>query len=219
MENMEIWNKVKRPPETALKKIMGGRLKGFTDVNPQWRYQIMVETFGPCGIGWRYEISKLWNEPGSDGQVFAFALVNLFITDSDGVWCEAIPGIGGSMLIAKEKAGTYSSDEAYKMAVTDALSVAMKMIGVAADIYAGLFDGSKYCEIKVEKEKPPVTLLATKEQSSKIFELGKEAGLNNTQTIDLVMFYKQGDKLMAKEADDLIENFSSVLQNYKETKD
>ena len=32
------------------------------------------------------------------------------------------------------------------MAITDALSVAMKMIGVAADIYAGRWDGSRYNE-------------------------------------------------------------------------
>lgn len=30
------------------------------------------------------------------------------------------------------------------MATTDALSVAMKMLGVAAEIYLGNFDGSKY---------------------------------------------------------------------------
>jgi hypothetical protein len=38
----------------------------------------------------------------------------------------------------------HSNDEGYKMAITDALSVAMKSLGVAADIYMGLWDGSKY---------------------------------------------------------------------------
>lgn len=145
MSNMDIWNKVARPPATALKPITGGRLKGKTDINPQWRFQAMTEVFGAAGVGWKYTIDKLWTEPGSDGQIMAFALINLY-TAKEKDWNQPIPGIGGSTLIQKETGGLYSNDEAYKMAVTDALSVAMKSLGVAADIYAGLWDGSKYRE-------------------------------------------------------------------------
>ena len=143
MENMKIWNELKQPPKTALKKITGGRLIGMTDIKPQWRYQALTELFGPCGFGWRYEIVKEWTEPGSDGQVFAFADINFYYKHED-TWSEAIPGTGGSMLVTKESKGLHNSDEAFKMAVTDALSVACKMIGVAADIYSGFWDGSKY---------------------------------------------------------------------------
>lgn len=144
--NKDIWDKVKRPPESALKTIGGGRLKGMTDISPQWRYEVMTEIFGPCGVGWKYEIENLWTLPGSDDQVVAFAQIGLYVAgkSSDGKWSEKIPGIGGSMLVTKEKAGLNTSDEAYKMAVTDALSVAMKQLGVGADIYMGKFDGSKY---------------------------------------------------------------------------
>ena len=41
------------------------------------------------------------------------------------------------MLVTKERDGLRTNDEGFKMATTDALSVAMKMLGVAADIYAG----------------------------------------------------------------------------------
>ena len=41
------------------------------------------------------------------------------------------------MLIAKEKNGLHCNDEAFKMATTDALSVASKHIGVAASVYMG----------------------------------------------------------------------------------
>lgn len=152
MENMDIWNKVRRPPETALKQITAGRLKGKSDISPQWRYQVLTEVLGPCGIGWKYEIKKLWTEAGSYDQVMAFSEVLLWVK-VDGQWSEPIPGIGGAALIAKESSGLHSNDEGYKMAVTDALSVALKMIGVAADIYAGLWDGSKYKEDKNEEKK------------------------------------------------------------------
>lgn len=146
MDNLSDWKKLQTPPEWALKEITGGRLKGMTDIKPMWRIQAMTEVYGPCGKGWTYSIDKMWTEPGSDGQVFAFALVNLKIGDR-----ESIPGVGGSMLVSRESVwkngkkvmGLYSNDEAYKMAVTDALGVAMKSIGVAADIYNG-GDRTKY---------------------------------------------------------------------------
>ena len=142
-ENLAIWKKLSKPPLSALKEIKGGRLAGKHDINPTWRMQAVTELFGPCGIGWKYTIDRIWTEPGTEGQVCAFAIVSVYIKSGE-VWSEAIPGTGGSMLIAKEKAGPYTSDEAFKMATTDALSVAFKALGVAAEIYLGNFDGSKY---------------------------------------------------------------------------
>ena len=142
---MEQYKQLSRPPQWALKQIQAGRLKGKTDINPQWRYEAMTNQFGMCGIGWKYEIEKLWTEPGPDNQVFAFAEILLYVK-SDSEWSHPIPGIGGHMLVPKEKSGLHANDEAFKMAITDALSTAMKMLGVAADIYAGRWDGSKYID-------------------------------------------------------------------------
>lgn len=140
MDNMKIWDSFKAPPENALKKITGGRLKGMTDISPQWRLRAMTEQFGPIGTGWKYEIVKLWNEPLGD-QIACFAHIQLrYLEDAD-TWSHPVEGIGGSMLLIKEKAGMHASDEGYKMALTDALSVAMKQLGVAADIYQGFYDG------------------------------------------------------------------------------
>lgn len=142
-DNTKVWLDVCRVPTTALKAITGGRLKGKSDINPQWRFLVMTQVFGMCGVGWKYTIDKQWLEEGKDGEVMAFVNVSLFVKH-EGVWSDAIQGNGGSMLIAKEKMGYFNSDEAYKMAMTDALSVAMKALGVAGDIYMGIFDGSKY---------------------------------------------------------------------------
>jgi len=73
----------------------------------------------------------------------AFVNVSVYIKQGES-WSDAIPGSGGSMLTAKEKSGLYNSDEAFKMATTDALSVALKFLGVASAIYAGQWDGTKY---------------------------------------------------------------------------
>ncbi len=154
--NLAIWDHVARPPASALKTIRGGRLKGMTDVNPQWRYRAMTDVFGPCGIGWRYDIVRIWTEPGVDGQIMLFAHISLNARDLEtGDWSAPIPGVGGSVLVSKEASGLHGNDEAVKMAVTDALSVAMKMLGVAADIYAGRWDGTKYADDNPASVAPP----------------------------------------------------------------
>ena len=154
----DIWNKLKCPPADALKKITGGRLSGMTDINPQWRLEVMTSIFGPCGIGWKYTIDRTWREDASEGQAFAFAAVSVYIKRGES-WSDAIPGTGGSMLVEKERNGLHASDEGYKMAITDALSVALKALGVGADIYRGKWDGSKY-EKPVESEAVTEAIIA-----------------------------------------------------------
>ncbi len=163
-ENMKVWDSVSKPPAEALKQIGGGRLKGKTEINPQWRYEIMTRTFGLCGVGWKMEIKRLWTEPGfqpsaGPGEVFAFAEVHVFVKH-EGAWSDPIPGIGGNLLIESERSGMHNNDEGFKMAVTDAVGTAIKMLGVGSEIYAGRWDGSKYKEKpedeSSEKQKKPI---------------------------------------------------------------
>jgi len=204
-ENMKLWDAVKRPPATALKPIAAGRLKGKTDISPQWRMQVMTEQFGPCGEGWSYRIDQLWTEPGIEGQVFAFARVSVRIGNH-----ESIPGIGGSMLIAKESSGLHHNDEAFKMAVTDALSVALKALGVAADIYLGLWDGSKY---KTDpKEEPPkidldklvkqVSVMIAKGDNYSAFETLELANLDNEKKLEIWGKFDSNERSIIKEYTD-----------------
>ncbi len=149
MDNLKYYNVGRQVPQEAKKSIGGGRLKGMTDINPMWRIKKLTEMFGPCGIGWKYEIEKEWIEKSGDEQA-AFIKINLHIKNED-KWSDAIPGVGGSMFVTKEKAGLYTSDECFKMALTDALSVSCKALGIAADVYFDK-DKSKY-EVK-EDEAP-----------------------------------------------------------------
>ena len=150
MENMEIWNKLCQPPKGALSQIKAGRLKGKTDINPMWRFKAMTELFGPCGTGWKYTIDDINFQDGAGDLKAVFVTVSVYYavesnaTASGLKFSDPVQGVGGAMFVAKEKAGPYTDDEAVKKAVTDALGTALKMIGVAADIYSGKWDGSKY---------------------------------------------------------------------------
>lgn len=134
MENMKIYDFVRSVPDNAQKTIGAGRLKGMTDINPMWRIQKLTEIFGPCGIGWWYRILNERLEPGAGGEVAAFVDIELYYRQGGEV-SQPIPGTGGSMMVANEKAGPHTSDECFKMALTDAISVACKALGFGADVY------------------------------------------------------------------------------------
>lgn len=142
MDNLTIYNEVRSVPDSAKRRIEAGRLKGKTDINPMWRIKALTEKFGPCGFGWKYVITDKRLEQGANGEVAAFLDIDLFVK-ADGVWSDAIPGTGGSAFVAKEKNGPYTSDECFKMALTDAISVSCKALGFGADVYWDA-DKSKY---------------------------------------------------------------------------
>ena len=156
-DNMRIYDAVRAVPEEAKRAITAGRLKGKTDINPMWRIKALTEQFGPCGDGWGYTIDRLWIEEGAKGEKCANAMISLWYRREDGTRSEPIVGIGGNMLVANEKNGLYTSDECYKMALTDAISVACKALGFGADVYWGA-DRTKYTpqQEPQKPQKPPL---------------------------------------------------------------
>lgn len=140
MENMGLYNSWRKPPAEACKPFSTGKFSG-TDISPMWRIRALTEAFGPCGIGWKYEITKEWTE-SNGSKMAAFVDINLYIK-VDGVWSDAIPGTGGNVLSRKEND---LSDEAFKMALTDAISIACKALGMGADVWWNSDPTSKYTQ-------------------------------------------------------------------------
>ena len=148
MENMEIWNMVCNTPDNAKKTIGAGRLKGFTDIKPMYRIDKLTQIFGACGIGWYIELLEKRLEKADNGEIIAIVDINLYYK-YNGEWSKPVFGTGGNKFVAKESNGLYVSDECYKMAFTDAISVACKHIGIGADVYYGdKGDRTKYTDIK-----------------------------------------------------------------------
>lgn len=147
--NMNIYDASRQVPPEALKPINGGRLKGMSDINPMWRIKKLTELFGICGIGWKIEITDKRLEQGSSNEIVCFVDINLYVK-VEGEWSAPIPGMGGSSFVTMEKSGPYTSDECFKMAYTDAISVACKSLGFAADVYYAN-DRTKYTD---KQDKP-----------------------------------------------------------------
>ena len=145
---MRIYDKVRTVPVEAKTPITGGRLKGKTDINPMWRIKALTELFGPCGEGWYYKTVDKWEKGFPNGETAVFVEIELYYRIDDG-WSAPVCGTGGSMVGSNERNGFYANDEAYKMATTDAISVACKNLGVAADVYFER-DVTKYNDPKRE---------------------------------------------------------------------
>ena len=172
MNNMDIYDSFRVTPNEAQKEIAGGRLRGFTDINPMYRIQKLTEKFGPCGIGWYYEPVKKWIEQAGD-EIMAFVDISLFIK-VDGEWSKPIAGTGGSALYAMEKGGLKASDECFKMATTDAISVACKQLGIGADVYWKAGE-SKYSRSVPDNPTPASPLAETQKTTPAQVSVAKPA--------------------------------------------
>ena len=156
MEKLTIYNKYAEVPQAAQKTIKGGRLNGMTDINPMWRIKCLTEMFGACGFGWYAKTVNKQIIDGANGEKVATVDLELYI-NVDGEWSAPIEGSGGSMFVSNERNGAYTSDEAFKMAYTDALSVCCKMLGFGANVY---WKGgrTKYDKRDTSEDKPKQTI-------------------------------------------------------------
>lgn len=148
-KNLRIWDKLGRtdPAHTKAFNRSGG-FKG-TAIKPMWCNLRMTEVFGPCGLRWGMTEPKFETREAAD-EMLVFCTVGLWYIEDDseraGSASKTIYGVGGDKYLIKQSSGIRASDEAFKAAYTDALSNAMKFIGVAADVHMGLFDDNKYVE-------------------------------------------------------------------------
>lgn len=202
--NLEIYNQVREVPKAAQKKISGGRLSGMTDIKPMWRIEKLTEVFGPCGFGWKAPIKNKEIIEGANGEKIAIVDIDLYVK-YNGEWSEPIEGTGGSSFIAKEKNGLYTSDECFKMAYTDAISVACKHLGMGANIYWG---DSKYAN-ELKKETTTKQITATPGQ---IKTLEKAyTGDNLTKLLELNKIAKLEDMPIEK-ANELIKKIAAKVK-------
>lgn len=228
MSNLDLYEKVRKVPEEAQKKIEAGRLKGKTDINPMWRIKKLTEMFGVCGFGWYTKVTNKWVDEGANGERTVNVEIDLFVK-MDGEWSMPIHGIGGSVLIAKESAGLRTDDDCYKKAYTDAISVACKALGFGGDIYwqndptkyrtetqneGGRYAMNDKTPAKKVEEKAPAKL----EKRITKTELVAVWGVPDVEQT-VLWFEKQINKKMSEWDDDDTEQVRAVLSVRKEKRE
>lgn len=177
-KNVRFYHRFMTTPKDAQRSFNNGRFSG-TDINPMWRIKVLTEVFGPSGFGWwtqnvKYEFMEadVTPPPQKPGDVVTpqketsvFCELELIVKDPEtGEVSQPIYGVGGNTYIQWGKYGPRASDEAKKMAYTDALSIACKSLGIGHDIWYSN-DRTKYTMNEAPKAETKVESKETKVES------------------------------------------------------
>lgn len=148
MDNLEVWNKVKK---TDLKwTIESTQRNGLISINGMYCTMRATELFGPCGIGWGYDIIEERIDDGVQQKHKEGDYITKTHTIKIKLWYMigdqkgTITHFGHTPYIMKSKYGAYEDTEAPKKSLTDAIKKCLSMIGVGADIHLGQFDDHSY---------------------------------------------------------------------------
>jgi len=112
--------------------------KDLTTTDPMYQVMKMTDQFGPVGEGWTYNVEYTYTEKA----VFAELKIGWREdTNKDFNWYGPVSAVNPLY----NTKGTLD-DEAPKKAMTDAMTKAMSHLGMAADVFLGLYDSNKYVQ-------------------------------------------------------------------------
>ena len=186
-QNLETYEKLRNVPKEAQKQFSNGKFSG-TDINPMWRIKKMTEVFGMCGIGWYVEVVNREMIKADNGEQSAFISVKLYIKDEkSGEWSKPIYGEGGNSYEKVTRNGISVSDEAFKMAYTDAISNAAKMLGLGADIWFEN-DKTKYTE---ERNVTTMVVATKAPEQPKVIDTRKVVFNYFANNAEALLYYKK----------------------------
>ncbi len=155
-DKTELWDRLgKTDPKHTKAFSRAGGFKG-TAIKPMFSYRRMTEEYGPCGVGWGVGEPTFQVVTAGD-EILVYCTTSIW----HGARGNIVFGVGGDKAVIKQSSGLRSDDEAFKKAFTDAVTNALKLIGVGADVHMGLFEDNKYVtETRQEfaRENPHKTL-------------------------------------------------------------
>lgn len=182
-ENTKIWDILGRTdPKHTQQFKRGGGFKG-TAIKPIWSYRRMTEEFGPCGIGWGVGEPSFQIVQGVNSEVLVYCTASVWYKHGDDA-SQTVYGVGGDKIVTHVRASEQynrperweNDDEAFKKAFTDAVTNALKLIGVGADVHMGMFDDNKYVNtMKQEFSDTPAEKPASSASLKKPDENGQDA--------------------------------------------
>ena len=196
-KNVRFYHQFMTTPKDAQRSFNNGRFSG-TDINPMWRIKVLTEVFGPSGFGWwtqnvKYEfmeadVTPPPQKPGDpvtpQKETSVFCELELIVKDPEtGEVSQPIYGVGGNTYIQWGKYGPRASDEAKKMAYTDALSIACKSLGIGHDIWYSN-DRTKYTMNSTEPAPKAEVKTEAKAEAKPKAEVKQEHTADTAEVID-----------------------------------
>ncbi len=179
--NMDLWHRVEKTDPRHVKPITG---KTYSGNSPKPHYLIhkATETFGPCGIGWGFDIkAQEIVRNGDNSEALSCVTVEVWYRWNGEIG--HVQHVGATPLWGKRSSGKLFMDEdSFKKSTTDALTKALSLIGFAGDIFMGRWDDSKYVQ-ELHKE------IAEEERAAKPAPTVVSSGtMNEDQQAYLALF-------------------------------
>ncbi len=137
-DNLRIWSRVEKTDPAATKRI--NQRGGFTAIDAYSQIKMATEVFGPVGDGWGWKLVDVTYPP--DGTVVI--CIEL--------WYECPTKAGGHqksfIVFGQKKLGDdkRSDEDAFKKALTDAITKGLSYLGFNGDVFLGRFDDNKYVQ-------------------------------------------------------------------------
>jgi hypothetical protein len=153
MENKDLWKRAFTTDPRAVKPITGKQYKGNSP-KPYWIVERLTDEFGPCGIGWGFTILNERMERLTETDILHVAVLRFWyvLEDKRGEFEQIGQTKAMYMTFPKKQDGTPAEprllvdEDAPKKSVTDALVKCASYLGFAGDIFAGMWDDSKYVQ-------------------------------------------------------------------------
>lgn len=153
MSNMDIWNSV-FTTDPGVTKPPTKQTKGLSSISGQYYLMRATEVFGPCGIGWGWDVDEerydvLGDIRNDNHEVIGQAKVHTIkitlwykLGDQEG----KITNYGHTDAAYRSKWGITYDSEAAKKSLTDAIKKCLTAIGIGGDIHMGYHENREYVE-------------------------------------------------------------------------
>ena len=136
--HLDLWNRFADIDPAFTKPITGKDYMG-TSPNPHYVIQCLTEMFGPVGVGFGWEVEQDEFTPIGE-EVLHWCRIRFWHTDRS----NGFSAYGQTKALMKTKNGLRLDEDAPKKSLTDAVTKAASQIGIAANIFLGRWDDSKY---------------------------------------------------------------------------
>lgn len=164
-DNLHLWERFADIDPKFTKPITGKPYKG-TSPNPHYIIRCLTEMFGPVGVGFGWLVEAEGFQPLGE-EVLHWCRIRFWHGDPSQPGFSAY---GQTKALAKTKNGLSLDEDAPKKSLTDAITKAASQVGVAANIFLGRWDDSKYvaevnAEYRAEEKPAPKSDVAPKQPS------------------------------------------------------
>jgi len=193
-ENLKIWEKVCETDPASTKKMTHGAK--LTAIDAYSQIKAATAQFGPVGEGWGWEIEETSYPPNDT--------VVVMIKMWHGSPSNFYHAVGQKDLYNRKGGEIKGADEdAFKKALTDAITKGLSYLGFNADVFLGLFDDNKYVDKMTAKANPHKGDVMKAKAAFKKF-CDEVAACDDTDQLDA--FLASSEKLVAR--------FGEVIPEY-----